>query len=128
MSLGFRRLTSLVVLVVAVLVLGAASQGSKFPAGVIKTSDGTSSIAVEFDTAGTFTVYVNNQVLSNGTWLAKADTLTIGAISGPEGYQCSSSAKYLWSVAEKTMSFTLIGNDDCPSRRDPMVGLVWTRG
>lgn len=127
MSINVGRATPLVFLMSAVL-LGSAVQGKKFPGGLFRTSDGTSSIAVDFDTTGTFTVYVNNEVLSNGKWEAKADTLTIGAISGPEGYACTSSAKYQWAIDDKTLSFKLIGNDDCASRRDPMLGLVWTRG
>lgn len=109
-----------------VLALTAAVQGRKFP-GVIKGSDGTVSIALDFDTTGVVTSYVDNQVFSSGRYETKADTVTFGAITGPEGYSCAGSGKYLWAFSDNRMSFTKL-SDECQIRMDTLTGLVWTRG
>lgn len=111
-----------------VLMLTAATQGQKFPLGIIKASDGTNTIALDFDSTGAVNVYVNNESFSNGSWRVKADTVTFGKVQGPEGYSCANEAKYLWSLADNRMQFSLVGTDDCQSRRDSLLGLAWTRG
>jgi hypothetical protein len=73
-------------------------------------------------------VYVNNEPFSNGTWQVKADTLTFGKIQGPEGYACASEAKYLWALADNRITFKLVGEDDCATRRDGLLQMVWTKG
>lgn len=110
-----------------VLVLTAAVQGTKFPTGVIKGSDGTVTIALDFDTTGVVNSYVDNQPFSSGTYQTKADTVTFGAITGPEGYSCGGSGKYLWAFSDNRMSFTKL-SDECQIRMDTLTGLVWTRG
>lgn len=111
-----------------VLMLTAAVQAPKFPGGVFKTSDGTTTIALDFDSTGALNVYVNNESFSNGTWQVKADTLTFGKIQGPEGYACASEAKYLWALADNRITFKLVGEDDCQTRRDGLLQMVWTKG
>lgn len=111
-----------------VALLTAATQGQKFPGGVFKTSDGTTTVALDFDSTGALNVYVNNEAFSSGTWRAKADTLTFGKIQGPEGYACASESSYLWAIADNRITFKLIGEDDCQSRRDGLLGMVWTKG
>ena len=110
------------------LCLTAAAQTPKFPAGIFKTTDGETTIALDFDTTGALNVYVNNDSFSQGKWEAKADTVFFGTVQGPEGYSCATSAKYLWSFADNRITFTLVGTDDCQTRRDGLVGMVWTRG
>ena len=110
------------------LMLTAATQGQKFPGGVFKTSDGTTTVALDFDSSGALNVYVNDASFSNGTWQVKADTLTFGKIQGPEGYNCTTEAKYTWALDDRTITFKLVGEDICQSRRDGLLGMIWTRG
>jgi len=128
MQYNLRRPAVLASIFGLVVMLTAATQGQKFPGGVFKTSDGTVTIALDFDSTGALNVYVDNQAFSNGTWQVKADTLTFGKINGPEGYSCTGEAKYLWSLADDRIQFTLVGADDCPTRRDGLLGMVWKRG
>jgi hypothetical protein len=125
---SLRRPIALAAMLGSVVLLTAATQGARFPGGVFKTSDGTSTIALDFDSTGKLNVYVNNESFSQGSWQVKADTLTFGTVSGPEGYSCATSAKYLWAIADNRITFTLVGTDDCQSRMDGLVGMVWTRG
>jgi hypothetical protein len=112
-----------------VVMLTAATQGQKFPGGVFKTSDGNNTtIALDFDTTGALNVYVNNEAFSKGSWSVKADTLTFGKIDGPEGYSCTGEGRYLWSLSDNRIQFALVGTDDCPTRRDGLLGMAWTRG
>jgi hypothetical protein len=111
-----------------VVLLGAAAQAPKFPGGTFKANNGSNDIAITFDSSGALNVYVDNQSFSQSTWQVKADTLTFGTVTGPEGYSCNSSARYLWTFADNRLSFTLVGTDDCSTRRDPVLGLTWTRG
>ena len=114
-------------LFVSVVVLTAASQGAKFPGGFFKGSDGNSTIGLDFDSTGAINVSVDGQAFSTSSWESKADTLVIGPVNGPEGYSCASSAKYLWSIADNRLTFTLV-TDDCQSRVQPLTGLIWTKG
>jgi hypothetical protein len=123
-----RRPVILAVLFGVIAVLTAATQGQKFPGGVFKTSDGTNTIALDFDSTGALNVYVNNESFSNGTWSVKADTLTFGRVQGPEGYACASEARYLWALAENQITFKPAGEDDCQTRRDGLLGMIWTKG
>ena len=128
MQLHFRRPAILACFFGLVALLTAASQAPKFPGGVFKTSDGTNTIAIDFDSSGVLNVFVNNEAFSSGSWAVKADTLTFGRIQGPEGYSCATEAKYLWALAENQITFKLAGEDDCQSRRDGLLGMIWTRG
>ena len=124
-----RRPAVLAVFIGLVALLTAATQAQKFPGGVFKTNDGNNTtIALDFDSSGALNVYVNDQAFSNGTWTAKADTLTFGKIQGPEGYSCASEARYLWSLAQNQITFKLVGEDDCQTRRDGLLGMIWTKG
>lgn len=124
-----RRPAILAVVFGLVALLTAATQGPKFPGGVFKTSDGNNTtIALDFDSTGALNVYVNNESFSNGTWSVKADTLTFGKIQGPEGYACTSEARYLWALADNQITFKLVGQDDCQTRRDGLLGMTWTKG
>ena len=128
MQLAHRRPVILSGFLALVILLGAAAETAKFPGGTFKANNGTNDIAITFDSTGALNVYVDNQSFSQGTWLVKADTLTFGTITGPEGYGCGSSARYLWTFADNRLSFALVGTDDCSTRRDPLLGLTWTRG
>ena len=108
--------------------LTAATQVPKFPGGVFKATYNTNSLALDFDSTGALNVSVDNQAYGQSTWQVKADTITFGAVTGPEGNACPSSASYLWSFLDNRLSFTAVGTDDCSPRRDPLLGLVWTRG
>jgi hypothetical protein len=128
MSSTHRRPVILVGILALVVLLGAAVQTSKFPGGTFKANNGSNDIALTFDSTGALKVFVDNQSFSQGTWQVKADTLTFGTVTGPEGYSCNSAARYLWKFADTRLSFTLVGTDDCSTRRDPILGLTWTRG
>jgi hypothetical protein len=128
MQSTLRRAASLSGILGLIIVVTAATQGAKFPGGVFKTNDGTNNIALDFDSTGTLNVYVNNESFSHSTWEARADTLTFGNMEAPEGYACTSGARYLWVLADNRILFTLVGTDDCQTRRDGLVGLVWTKG
>jgi len=117
----FAALFSLVVLVTA------AVQGVKFPVGLFKANDGTNNISLDFDSTGVITAYVNGEMFSTGTYSTKGDTLTSGPVTGPEGYSCTGSGKYLWSFAENRLTMTTIA-DECQVRMDAFAGLVWTKG
>ena len=111
-----------------VVMLTAAVQAPKFPGGVFKTSNGTNTIALDFDSTGALNIYVDNQPFTNSTWQAKADTLTFGKMQGPEGYNCPSEGRYNWAIADNRITFKLIGEDDCQNRRDGLLQMVWTKG
>jgi hypothetical protein len=96
------------------VLLSAATQVPKFPGGVFKATYGTNSLALDFDSTGALNVSVDNQAYGQSTC--------------PEGNACPSSASYLWSFLDNRLSFTAVGTDDCSPRRDPLLGLVWTRG
>lgn len=129
MQTHFRRPPIVAICFGLVALLTAATQGQKFPGGVFKTSDGNNTtIALDFDSTGALNVYVNNESFSNGTWSAKADTLTFGKVQGPEGYSCAAEARYLWSLGQNQITFKLVGEDDCQARRDGLLGMIWTKG
>lgn len=114
-------------LVIMILAITAATQGGKFTGGYFKANDGTSTIGLDFDTTGAVNVFVDGQAFSNGTWGAKADTMSFGPVTGPEGYSCAGSARYLWALAENRLTFTLV-TDDCEIRLQALTGLTWTKG
>ena len=129
MLLRPRRAKALAGILAAVVLLGAAGQGKKFPQGVISTKNPeNNTIALSFDSAGVLNVYVDNQAFGQGTWEAKGDTVIFGPFTAPDPYACSTRGKYLWALADNKMTFTLVGTDDCAGRRDPLIGLTWTWG
>jgi hypothetical protein len=105
----------------------AAVQGAKFPGGSFKAYDGQNNVSLWFDSTGSLTAYVNNEAFSSGTWQAKADTLTFGPLLAPEGYGCTGSGKYLWSLEQTTLKITIV-SDECQIRVQYFTGLTWTRG
>ncbi len=107
--------------------IAGLAQGPKFSGGYFKANDGTNDIGLEFDSTGALTAYVGNQPFSRSSWEARADTLTIGPVTGPEGYTCPGSARYLWSIAENRLTLYVV-TDDCQVRVQYFTGLVWTRG
>jgi hypothetical protein len=111
----------------ATLVVTVLAQSPTFKGGYLKATDGDTQIGLELDTTGTVNVYVNNQALSTSTWEVKKDTMVFGPVVGPEGYSCANSAKYLWSLANDVMKFTMV-NDDCEVRSNALINLVWTKG
>ena len=114
-------------LLVLVLAITAATQAAVFKGGYFKATDGTSTIGLDFDTTGAVNVTVDGQAISQSTWTAKADTLTFGPVTGPEGANCPGSARYLWSIADNRITFTLVA-DDCQYRSNGLVNLVWMKG
>jgi hypothetical protein len=112
----------------AVLVIGVATQSPTFKGGLFKASDGTTQIGLEFDSVGNINVYVDNQAFSKSSWETKADTMVFGPITGgPPEYNCTGSARYLWSLVENVLKFSLIA-DDCEVRSTSLVNLTWTKG
>jgi hypothetical protein len=114
-------------LITATLIAVAGVQSSKFPGGVFRANDGTNNIALEFDSTGVITAYVNGEGFSRGTYETRADTLTIGPVTGPEGYSCAGSGRYLWSIAENRLTMTTI-TDECEVRVQAFTGLAWSKG
>ena len=112
-----------------VVLLTAAAQALKFPGGTFRATDPENNkIAITFDSAGALNVFVNDQSFAQSTWQVKADTITFGTVTGTEGSVCATSAKYLWAFKDNRLSFTGVGTDDCAQRRDPLLGLTWTKG
>jgi hypothetical protein len=119
------RLSSVVM---TALFVGVVAQSPTFKGGFFKGSDGTTRIGLEFDSTGTINVFVDNQAFSKSSWETKADTMVFGPITGgPPEYNCTNSARYLWSLAENVLKFTLIA-DDCEVRSTSLINLVWTKG
>lgn len=115
------------VFVFAVLLMGAA-QAQSLKGKFFKASNGTNVIGLDFDSTGALNVSVDGQAFSQTTWQARADTVTFGTVSGaPEGYNCPASGKYLWSIKDNTITFTVVA-DDCPIRVQTLPTLAWTRG
>ena len=114
-------------LLTAALVIGVATQSPAFKGGYFKASDGTTQIGLEFDSVGNINVYIDNQSFSKSSWETKADTMVFGPVTGPEGYNCTSGARYLWALAENVLSFRLLA-DDCEVRSNALINLVWTKG
>jgi len=127
MSRNLARPLSLAAILVSVVALTAATQAARFPTGSYKANNGTNDIVLAFDTTGTLDVLVDGQAFSKGTWEAKADTLSFGPVTGPEGYGCAAGAKYQWSIAENRITFTRLA-DDCEIRMQSLTGLAWTKG
>ena len=126
MTTTHRRFASILTLL-SIVAVTAAAQALKFPTGVIKGSDGTNTIALDFDTTGVITAYVNDQAFSNGSYEAKGDTIKFGTVNGPEGYSCATGGTYLWKFAENRMTFTRV-TDDCEMRAGTLTSITWTRG
>jgi hypothetical protein len=114
-------------LVIMALAISAADQGGKFTGGFFQANNGTNDIGLDFDTTGTLNVYVDGQGFSKSTWEARADTMSFGPVTGPEGYSCDSGATYLWAITENRLTFTRV-TDDCEMRLQSLTGLTWTRG
>ena len=111
----------------AVLVIGVVTQSPTFKGGFFKASDGTTQIGLEFDSVGNINVYIDNQAYAKSSWETKADTMIFGPVVGPPDGSCTGSARYLWSLIENVMKFTMIA-DDCDIRSNALINLVWTRG
>jgi hypothetical protein len=114
-------------LVIMVLAITAAAQGGKFTGGYFKANDGTTDIGLDFDTTGALNVYVDGQAFSKSTWEAKSDTVSFGPVTGPEGYNCTGGARYLWAMTENRLTFSRV-SDDCEVRLQALTGLTWTKG
>jgi hypothetical protein len=122
-----RPLTVIAAFAVAVLLIGAAAQAPTLKGGFFKANNGTNVIGIDFDTTGALNVTLDGQAFSQSTWQLKADTVTFGPITGPEGYGCPAGAKYTWSIKENTVTFALVA-DECEVRMQSLTALVWTRG
>jgi hypothetical protein len=120
------RPATLTGLLLIVLIVTAASQAAKFPIGLFKANDGTNTISLDFDSTGVINAYVNGESFSRGTYQTKADTLISDPVTGPEGYSCAGTGKYLWTFVESRLTMTLIA-DDCQVRADAFTGLVWMK-
>ena len=114
-------------LLVLVLAITAATQGAVFKGGYFKANDGTTTIGLDFDTTGVINVFADGQAFAKSWWESKADTLTFGPVAGPEGSSCTGNGRYLWSIADNRITFTLVV-DDCEFRSQGLTGLVWTKG
>ena len=121
-----RPLNVIALFACAVLLIGAA-QAPTLKGGFFKANNGTNVIGIDFDTTGALNVTLDGQAFSQSTWQTKADTVTFGPVTGPEGYACASGARYLWSIKDNTVSFTLI-SDDCAIRSQSLTALAWTKG
>ena len=127
MSRHLPRPALAVALLAFAVILTAASQGAKFPTGLYKANNGTNEIALDFDTTGAVNVSVDGQPFSSSTWQAIADTVLFGPVTGaPEGYNCTTNARYLWSFSESRMTFTRLV-DDCEVRMQSLTSLAWTK-
>ena len=122
-----RPLTVIAAFAVAVLLIGAAAQAPTLKGGFFKANNGTNVIGIDFDTTGALNVTLDGQAFSQSTWQLKADTVTFGPVTGPEGYGCPAGAKYTWSIKENTVTFALVA-DECEVRRQSLTALAWTRG
>lgn len=129
MSHTLRRPAALLTTIFAfALALTAATQAASLKGTYFNANNGTNVIGLGFDSTGTLYVDVDGQAFSNTTWETRADTITFGPVtSAPEGYNCASGARYVWSVAENRLAFTIV-NDDCEIRLQSLTGLAWTKG
>ena len=126
MSSRMRRFVSVLGLMGGVVAVLGAAQGARFPTGTISGGDGTTNFSLTFDSAGTVHVYVNNQAFSSSRYSSKADTVTFAAFTGADGNGCPAEGSYLWKLAEKRMSFTVV-KDACEIRTTTLTGIAWTR-
>jgi hypothetical protein len=125
-----QRKRSAVIAGLLVLVLGitAATQAPVFKGGYFKATDNNTTIGLDFDSTGVINVSVDGQAFATSSWKSKADTLTFGPVSGgAEGTNCPGDGKYLWSIAENRITFTLV-MDDCQFRSNGLINLVWMKG
>jgi len=127
MMLQRKRSAVMVGLLVLILAITAATQGAVFKGGYFKANDGTTTIGLDFDTTGVINVFADGQAFAKSTWESKADTLTFGPVAGPEGQSCTGNGKYLWSLGDDRITFTLVA-DDCEFRSQGLTGLVWMKG
>ena len=128
MSHTLRRPALLTTIFAIALALTAATQAAPLKGTYFTANNGTNVIGLSFDSTGTLYVDVDGQAFSNTTWESRADTVTFGPVtSAPEGYNCASGARYLWSIAEARLTFTLV-NDDCEIRLQSLTSLGWTKG
>ena len=71
---------------------------------------------------------VDGQAFATSSWASRADTLTFGpVVGGAEGSNCPGDGKYLWSITENRITFTLV-MDDCQFRSNGLINLVWMKG
>jgi hypothetical protein len=122
-----KRSTVMAGLLVLVLAITAATQAPVFKGGYFMATDNNSTIGLDFDSTGVINVSVDGQAFATSSWTSKADTLTFGPVTGPEESNCPGNGKYLWSIAENRITFTLVA-DDCQFRSNGLINLVWIKG
>jgi hypothetical protein len=126
-EVSMRHMLRLSSFLTAALIIGVAAQSPAFKGGYFKATDGTTQIGLEFDSVGSINVYIDNQAFSKSSWETKSDTMVFGPVVGPEGYNCTDGARYLWALTENVLKFNLLA-DDCEIRSNALINLTWTRG
>jgi hypothetical protein len=97
-----------------------SSTASAFPAGKFVLPDNTSQ-GINFNKDGTWSGFLGDQTLAEGTYQVKGDLYTEEA--GPKA--CPTSATYKYSFDGTNLKFDLVGEDDCQNRRESFDGVTY---
>ena len=91
----------------------SACSNEGFPTGTYSHNQYVS----EYRDDGTFTMWENDEIVTEGTYSVEGDELTWIQDSFCDA-ENAGSATYKWSADENGVSFELIGEDLCDGRRD----------
>ena len=88
-----------------------ACSSNEFPTGSYRTGE----FVAEYRDDGTFTLYENGEVSTEGTYSVEGDEITWIQDSFCDA-ENAGSATYKWSADDQGLKFELIGEDQCEAR------------
>lgn len=92
-----------------------ACSNDEFPTGSYRHDE----FVAEYRDDGTFTLYENGEISTEGTYSNEGDEVTWIQDSFCDA-ENAGSATYQWSADEHGLRFELIGEDQCEARRDTL--------
>ena len=97
-----------------------SSAASGFPTGKFVLPDDASQ-GVNFNKDGTWSGFLGDMTVAEGTYQVKGDLYTEEA--GPKA--CPTPATYKFSFDGTNLKFDLVGEDDCQNRRESFDGVTY---
>ena len=89
---------------------------TNFPTGLFTYTVGDASPVVEFDGRGKATATLDGEVIVVAAYKVSGDSFEVVDVEGPSAYPEGGAGKYKWSLNGRTLSFSLI-EDNNPGRR-----------
>jgi hypothetical protein len=93
--------------------LSACTSG-EFPTGTYTHNQ----FVTEYRDDGTFTMWENDEIVTEGTYSVKDDEITVKDSFCNDAY--AGPATYKWSADDQGLGFEVIGEDRCEGRRDSL--------